>query len=88
MIGDALGAAVEGWPPAEISGLARERWGSELVEDFVLAVHMATYVSAGEPGQYREAAPFEQSGFVPTGPPRTEAVAEQWQSMCGYTHTR
>lgn len=77
MIGDALGAGVEGWPSEDIEKLSHERWGTSLVQDFFSAVHMASYVSAGEPGMYREARPFENSGFVPTGPPSNHAVARQ-----------
>ena len=85
MCGDALGAGVEGWPPDEIEKLAKGRWNSQLVEDYIDAVHMASHVSAGEPGRYREARPFETSGFVPTGPPRNQAVAAQCARRGMYT---
>lgn len=39
MVGDALGASVEGWTPEDISTLAQERWGSPLIRDFIDAVH-------------------------------------------------
>ena len=55
MVGDALGAGVEGWRADEIEKLCQERWQSSFVEGYFPAVHMATHVSAGEPGQYREA---------------------------------
>ena len=86
-IGDALGAGVEGWPADEIEKFAFERWQSPLVEDFFPAVHMATHVSAGEPGQYREARWMEDVGFrsVPVGPPRTDAVAQQCAREGCYT---
>ena len=86
-IGDALGAGVEGWPADEIEKFASERWQSPLVEDFFPAVHMATHVSAGEPGQYREARWMEDVGFraVPVGPPRNEAVAKQCAREGCYT---
>eukprot|EP00966_Prymnesium_polylepis_P317879 7343218-Prymnesium_polylepis.1 len=82
MIGDALGAGVEGWPPGDIEALARELWGSSLIQAFFPAVHMASYVSAGQPGAYREARPFDHAGFVPTGPPSSDAVAQQ-RARCG-----
>jgi ADP-ribosylglycohydrolase len=86
-IGDALGAGVEGWPADEIENFAQERWKSPLVEDMFPAVHMATHVSAGEPGQYREARWMEDVGFraVPVGPPRTDAVAQQCAREGCYT---
>ena len=86
-IGDALGAGVEGWPADEIEQFATERWQSQLVEDFFPAVHLATHVSAGEPGQYREARWMEEVGFraVPVGPPRNDAVAKQCAREGCYT---
>jgi ADP-ribosylglycohydrolase len=50
MVGDALGAAFEGFPADEIKEIAMRTWNSARVEDYIPAVHMATYVSAGEPG--------------------------------------
>lgn len=86
MIGDALGAGVEGWPADEIESLALERWQSHFVLDFFPAVHMATYVSAGQPGQYREARWMEAGSFVPVGPPRVgTTVAEQCAREGMYT---
>merc|ERR1719482_820220 len=85
MVGDALGAGVEGWPAEEIEALAQERWQSRLVEDFFPAVHMASFVSAGQPGCYRAARPHEANGFVPTGPPSNDAVARQCARSGAYT---
>ena len=82
MVGDALGAGVEGWPADEIERLAQDRWQSRLVEDFFVACHMASFVFAGEPGLYRAAKPFETGSFVPTGPPRSDAIASQC-GRCG-----
>jgi poly(ADP-ribose) glycohydrolase ARH3 len=86
-IGDALGAGVEGWPAEEIEKFAQERWQSPLVQNFFPAVHMATHVSAGQPGQYREAQWMEDVGFraVPVGPPSTDAVAQQCAREGCYT---
>ena len=86
-IGDALGAGVEGWPADEIEQFATERWQSPLVEDFFPAVHLATHVPAGEPGQYREARWMEEIGFraVPVGPPRNDAIAKQCAREGCYT---
>ena len=48
---------------------------------------MATHVSAGEPGEYREARWMEDVGFcaVPVGPPSTDAVARQCSREGCYT---
>lgn len=85
MVGDALGAGVEGWPADEIEKLCQERWQSNFVEAYFPAVHMATHVSAGEPGQYREARWMENGSFVPVGPPRTDATAAQCAREGMYT---
>ena len=85
MVGDALGAGVEGWPADEIEKLCQERWQSNFVEGYFPAVHMATHVSAGEPGQYREARWMENASFVPVGPPRTDATAAQCAREGMYT---
>jgi len=71
LIGDALGAGVEGWPADKIERLALDRWQSPFVQDVFPAVHMATPVLAGGPGQYREAMWMEDVGLraVPVGPP-------------------
>jgi hypothetical protein len=54
MAGDALGAAVEGWPADEIRRFAETQgWVDGLVQDFVEAVHMGTYVAGSEPGDLR-----------------------------------
>lgn len=85
MVGDALGAAVEGFPPNEIRNLARDRWGCDVVQGYVLAVPMGTFVPAGEPGKYRAATQVKDCNFVPTGPPRNEAVASQCARIGMYT---
>ena len=85
MVGDALGAAFEGFPADEIKEIAMRTWNSARVEGYIPAVHMATYVSAGEPGLYRAARPLEEAGFVATGPPRTEAVMKQCARVGMYT---
>lgn len=85
MVGDALGAAVEGFPQMEIRALAQERWGTNTIEDFILAVHMGTFVSAGEPGMYRPATDERDQNFVPTGPPSNARVADQCARCCMYT---
>eukprot|EP00929_Paragymnodinium_shiwhaense_P108104 TRINITY_DN74431_c0_g1_i1.p1 TRINITY_DN74431_c0_g1~~TRINITY_DN74431_c0_g1_i1.p1 ORF type:complete len:425 (-),score=51.96 TRINITY_DN74431_c0_g1_i1:412-1608(-) len=85
MVGDALGAAVEGWPQPEIRALAQKTFGSNLIEDYISAVPMGTYVSAGEPGRYREATEVRDCNYVPTGPPSNSAVAEQCARKGMYT---
>lgn len=45
MIGDALGAGIEGFSRGEIESIAKAHgWSDGLIHDFILAVHMATYV--------------------------------------------
>ena len=50
MVGDALGAAVEGYSQEEIRSLSRRTWGTDLVQGFLEAVPMGTFCHAGEPG--------------------------------------
>mmetsp|Transcript_44271 Transcript_44271/g.90369 ORF Transcript_44271/g.90369 Transcript_44271/m.90369 type:complete len:387 (+) Transcript_44271:235-1395(+) len=85
MVGDALGAAVEGWPTEAIRELARERCGGPLLDKFILAVPMGTFVPANEPAQYRPAREILDTSFVPSGPPRSQAVAEQCARIGMYT---
>lgn len=85
MVGDALGAPVEGFPQSEIRGLARAKWGSDRVQGFIEAVPMGTFVSAGEPGQYRPATRVQDSNFVPTGPPSNDNVRQQCARYGMYT---
>lgn len=88
MVGDALGAGVEGWPTSEIRELAEEKWQSKFVQGFFPAVHMGTYVHAGEPGKYRPAINVEdgtKGDFVPSGPASNANVAEQCARHGMYT---
>lgn len=83
MVGDALGAAVEGFPQEEIRRLAKQKWGTTTVEGFLPAVHMGTFVPvAGELGTYRPATQVKDVNFVPTGPPSNERTAGQC-ARCG-----
>ena len=86
MIGDALGAGVEGWPPSEIEALAKTLFRSDTIDGFFAAVPMGTFVSAGQPGQYREARGVaDGQSFVPTGPPSNANVAAQCARRGMYT---
>jgi len=85
MVGDALGAAVEGFPRKEIRLLARERWGGDAVEGFIPAVHMGTFVPGPEPGTYRPAVRVADMNFVPTGPPQNENTARHCARTGMYT---
>lgn len=85
MVGDALGAAVEGFPTEEIRLLCENKWGTSLVQGFVRAVHMGTYVSAGEPCQYRPATGLRDTCFVPSGPPSNPSVEQQCSRFGMYT---
>jgi ADP-ribosylglycohydrolase len=85
MVGDALGAAVEGWPQSEIRALAQHTWRSEYIEGFVEAVPMGTFVPAGEPGIYRPAREVKDHQFVPPGPPRNENTRKHCARFGMYT---
>ena len=85
MVGDALGAAVEGYSQEEIRSLSRQTWGTDLVQGFVEAVPMGTFVQAGEPGMYRAATGVGDSNFVPTGAPANENVRKQCARFGMYT---
>lgn len=85
MSGDALGASVEGWPQSEIRSLSQLKWGTDLVQGFIPAVHMGTYVPAGEPGQYRPAQEVRDSNFVPTGPPQNANTGQHCARSGMYT---
>lgn len=62
------------------------RWVT-LSECAVATRHMSsgTYVSAGQPGTYREARGVNDSSFVRTGPPSNEQVARQCARKGCYT---
>lgn len=85
MVGDALGAAVEGFPREEIRDIAQDRWGCNTIEGFIAAVHMGTYVPAGEPGQYRPAVQVRDCNFVPVGPPKNDNTAKHCARTGMYT---
>lgn len=85
MIGDALGAAVEGFPQSEIRQLAQTAWGSVHVEGFMQAVHMGTYVPGNQPGTYRPATAVEDVNFVPQGPPSNKNVEKVCARFGMYT---
>ncbi|CAE8684931.1 unnamed protein product [Polarella glacialis] len=85
MVGDALGAAVEGFPREEIRSLARETWGTDLVQGFIEAVPMGTFVPGSEPATYRPATGPRDANFVPTGPPTSENVRKQCARLGMYT---
>lgn len=85
MVGDALGAAVEGYPQEEIRSLSRRTWGTDLVQGFLEAVPMGTFVPGSEPGMYRAATGIRDSNFVPTGPPANENVRKQCARFGMYT---
>lgn len=85
MVGDALGAAVEGFERKEIRALAQERWGSHFINGFLAAVPMGTFVPGSEPGTYRPARDVRDCNFVPVGPASNEAVARQCAREGMYT---
>jgi ADP-ribosylglycohydrolase len=84
-LGDALGAAVEGFPTDVVRQVAAEHCSGPLLDRFILHVPMGTFVSAGQPGQYRPATEVADTSFVPTGPPMNAAVAEQCARLGCYT---
>jgi len=71
MVGDALGAGVEGWPQEEIRDFAKMTWGKDthLIQDYFSAVPMGTFVPDGEPGTYRPGLAITDLNFVACGPP-------------------
>ena len=85
MVGDALGAAVEGHPQEEIRSISRRTWGTDLVQGFLEAVPMGTFCHAGEPGMYRAATGIHDSNFVPTGAPANDNVRKQCARFGMYT---
>lgn len=86
MVGDALGAGVEGWPSSEIKAFAQARWKQDLVCEYFPAVHMGTYVRGKEPGTYQVALEANSgSNFVPTGPSANENTAKACHRYGTYT---
>lgn len=86
MIGDALGAAVEGWPQEEIRRLAQMTWGADFIQDYILAVPMGTFVAdRSTPASYLPAIHLSDTNFVGSGPPRNEAVERQCARKGMYT---
>lgn len=85
MVGDALGAGVEGFPTSEIRSLAEQKWQSKFVQGFFPAVHMGSFVPAGELSTYRPAIKTKDGNFVPVGPPSNESVARQCARYGMYT---
>lgn len=85
MVGDALGAAVEGFPRAEIRALAQKTWGCNTIEGFIPAVHMGTFVPDSDPGRYRPALKVSDTNFVPSGPPLNENTAKYCTRTGMYT---
>lgn len=77
MVGDALGASVEGWPPEEIIRYMMETTGQPLVKEYIPAIHMGTVVTKGLEIGYRWATEIGDQNFVGTGPPLFEASAER-----------
>eukprot|EP00731_Ephydatia_muelleri_P003752 Em0001g3752a len=80
-----LGAAFEGLGQSDVRSLARLTWGSDLVQDHLLAVPMGTFTAGDEPGVYRSASRVSDANFVPTGPPRTENTAKHCARIGMYT---
>mmetsp|Transcript_117965 Transcript_117965/g.334536 ORF Transcript_117965/g.334536 Transcript_117965/m.334536 type:complete len:371 (+) Transcript_117965:3-1115(+) len=85
MAGDALGAAFEGFPQEEIRSIARRTWGGDLVEGFISAVPMGTFVPDKEPGTYRPAVNVRDVNYVPAGPPSNDNVAKHCARRGMYT---
>merc|ERR1719336_1067553 len=85
MVGDALGAAVEGFDRTEIRSLAQETWGTDTIQDFIPAVPMGTFVPDKEPATYRPAVAVHDMNFVAAGPTQNPAVAKQCVRTGMYT---
>jgi len=85
MVGDALGAAVEGFDRTEIRSLAQETWGTDTIQDFIPAVPMGTFVPDKEPATYRPAVAVHDMNFVAAGPTQNPDVAKQCARTGMYT---
>ena len=80
MVGDALGAAFEGYSQERIRKLAHGEWQTPLVQGFVRAVHMGTYIS---PGQLARG--VDDMAFVPPGIELPQEVLDQCGRIGMYT---
>lgn len=85
MVGDALGAAVEGFSRDEIRELAQETWGTDFIQDYISAVPMGTFVPGQESGTYRPAIGVRDVNFVPTGPTKQPNVEKYCARRGMYT---
>lgn len=87
MVGDALGAAFEGYSQERIRKLAQGEWQTPLVQGFVRAVHMGTYISTGTTlqGPFQLARGVDDMAFVPPGPELPEEVLDQCGRIGMYT---
>lgn len=85
MVGDALGAAVEGFSPEEIEALAFKHFGSRFVNNYIKAVPMWTFVADKEPGQYRPAWHVDDMNFVGCGPASNANTESQCARYGMYT---
>lgn len=81
LIGDALGAAVEGFPPAEIAELASSNGcntpagGHPLLDRYLPAIHMGTVTPLRTDIGYRWASEVADENFVSQGPSTNPALA-------------
>jgi len=85
MVGDSLGAGFEGMDPEEIGSICKRTWGSDVVMDYISAVHMGTYVPGENPGTYREARGVNDMMFVPCGPPSNSNTSTRCARFAQYT---
>ncbi|CAE7234328.1 ADPRS [Symbiodinium pilosum] len=87
MVGDALGAAVEGLSRELVRRFAQGEWQTPLVQDFVRAVHMGTYVSDSGTlkGPFREARGVNDMAFLPPGTGLPKEVIQQCGRLGMYT---
>lgn len=74
LIGDALGAAVEGWPASEIRRFSEKTFGGHFVTGYVPAIHMGTVVGLKDRIGYKWASEVEDMNFVGTGPNSNPAL--------------
>ncbi|CAE7316565.1 Tbl3 [Symbiodinium sp. CCMP2456] len=87
MVGDALGAAFEGYSQERIRKLAQGEWRTPLVQGFIRAVHMGTYISTGKTlqGPFQLARGVDDMAFVPPGIELPQEVLDQCGRIGMYT---
>lgn len=74
MVGDALGACVEGFSPSEISAVAYEKCGGPFINKYIAAIHMGAVIPKRVEIGYRWASEVTDEHFVSSGPSSNPAL--------------